>query len=167
MLFFHHCFLDLMGRGNQTKQIRGTQEIRDSKYFLLCMIHPIMPHPKKVIGGGGTSLAHSALSYTISNIYIYIYIKYIFYTFYLQYFVLHILLLSSKILIFLFLFLFLLASSWLSLPFLFHLYLINVETNSLGKEIWLKPAPTHPILAPKKGCNTLDMTSTHLVHPYK
>ena len=104
MLFFHHCFLDLMGRGNQTKQIRGTQEIRDSKYFLLCMIHPIMPHPKKVIGGGGTSLAHSALSYTISNIYIYIYIyiyiKYIFYTFYLQYFVLHILLLSSKILTF-------------------------------------------------------------------
>ena len=73
LLFFHHCFLDLMGRGNQTKQIRGTQEIRDSKYFLLCMIHPIMPHPKKVIGGGGTSLAHSALSYTISNIYIYIY----------------------------------------------------------------------------------------------
>ena len=59
-----------MERGNQTKQIRGTQEIRDSKYFLLCMIHPIMPHPKKVIGGGETSLAHSALSYTISNIYI-------------------------------------------------------------------------------------------------
>ena len=100
LLFFHHCFLDLMGRGNQTKQIRGTQEIRDSKYFLLCMIHRIMPHPKKVIGGGGMSLAHSALSYTISNIYIYIYIKYIFYTFYLQYFVLHILLLSSKILTF-------------------------------------------------------------------
>ena len=104
LLFFHHCFLDLMGRGSQTKQIRGTQEIRDSKYFLLCMIHPIMPHPKKVIGEGGTSLAHSALSYTISNIYIYIYIKYIFYTFYLQYFVLHILLLSSKILIFFFFF---------------------------------------------------------------
>ena len=102
MLFFHHCFLDLMGRGNQTKQIRGTQEIRDSKYFLLCMIHRIMSHPKKVIGGGGMSLAHSALSYTISNIYIYIYIyiKYIFYTFYLQYFFLHILLLSFKILTF-------------------------------------------------------------------
>ena len=103
LLFFHHCFLDLMGRGNQTKQIRGTQEIRDSKYFLLCMIHPIMPHPKKVIWGGGDEFGSLRLVLYYLE-YIYIYIKYIFYTFYLQYFVLHILLLSSKILIFFFFF---------------------------------------------------------------